>query len=88
MIYEVIGWVGTFLILVAYFLLETRKLTAKSKKYQLLNILGATGIIVNSAIHGAIPSIGLNVAWVLIALYALYKIVKKKITQTSYYASS
>lgn len=78
MLYEIIGWAGTLLILLAYILLETHKITAKSLSYQVLNIFGAIGLLVNAAVHNAIPSLGLNIVWVLIAIYALYKIIKKK----------
>ncbi len=77
MFYEIIGWAGTLAILFAYFLVSFRKISSSSKEYQLLNLFGAMGIIINSAIHGALPSLGLNTVWLLIALFALYKIAKK-----------
>ena len=77
MIYEIVGWVGTFSILLAYLLVSTKKLPADDKKYQILNLIGAIGIIVNSGVHGAIPSVGLNVVWLLIAMYGLVKVAKK-----------
>lgn len=76
MIYEIIGWMGTGAILLAYLLLSSGKLESNSKEYQLLNLVGAMGIIANSAIHGALPSVGLNIAWLLIALYGLKKVKK------------
>lgn len=77
MIYEIIGWVGTISILFAYFLVSNRKLLPTSKEYQLLNLIGAIGIIVNSVVHKAIPSVGLNSVWLLIAVYGLIKAFKK-----------
>ena len=77
MLYEVIGWGGTAAILLAYFLVSVGRLSPKSKNYQFLNLFGAVGIIVNSGIHGAIPSVGLNVVWLLIAVYGLIKSSKK-----------
>ncbi len=50
MIYEIIGWTGTVLILIAYFLVSTKRLSASSKNYQMLNLVGALGIVVNSAV--------------------------------------
>lgn len=78
MIYEIIGWVGTLLILLAYFLVSTNKLKSESKWYQIFNLFGAIGIIVYSAVHNAIPSVGLNAAWLFIAVYGLYKIIGKE----------
>jgi len=76
MIYEFIGWTGTLAILLAYFLVSTKKISADDRNYQILNLIGAVGIIINSGVHGAIPSVGLNVVWLLIALYGLMKFVK------------
>ncbi|OGM09518.1 hypothetical protein A2Z67_01585 [Candidatus Woesebacteria bacterium RBG_13_36_22] len=77
MIYEIVGWTGTFAILLAYLLVTTKKLSADDKKYQTLNVIGAVGIIINSGVHGTIPSVGLNTAWLLIGLYGLIKAIKK-----------
>ena len=77
MIYEVVGWIGTFAILLAYYLVSTKKLSADNRRYQILNVVGALGIIINSGVHGVIPSVGLNTAWLLIGLYGLIKVVKK-----------
>ncbi len=43
----------------------------------MINVIGALGIIVNSAVHMAVPSVALNVAWLLIALYGLVKAIGK-----------
>jgi len=76
-LYEIIGWTGTLAILLAYFLVSSKKISPDDKNYQLLNLIGTIGIIINSAVHGAIPSVGLNVVWLLIAIYGLLKVVKK-----------
>ena len=68
---EVIGWAGAALILGAYALLSVGKLRAESVTYQLMNILGAAGFVVNSSWNGAIPSAAMNVIWIGIGLYAL-----------------
>lgn len=81
MIYEVIGWIGSGLVVLAYFLISTHKIEASSKEYQLLNLFGSLGILVNAFVHKAIPVVGLNSIWLLIALYGLAKAagVSKKI---------
>jgi len=71
MILEIIGWLGTGLILIAYFLVSIKKIEPTSKIYQLLNLFGAIGVGVNSLVHRALPSVGINLAWMLIAIYAL-----------------
>ncbi len=71
---EIIGWVSAVLILVAYGLLSAGKLTGKSVSYQVMNVVGALGFIVNSGYNGAIPSAALNVIWVGIGAFALVRI--------------
>jgi hypothetical protein len=71
---EIAGWIAAVLILTAYALLSVGKLTGKSVSYQVMNIVGAAGFVVNTAYNGAIPSAVLNVIWVGIGIYALVKI--------------
>jgi hypothetical protein len=68
---EVIGWAAAALILGAYALLSAGRLRAESLTYQLMNILGAAGFIVNSGWNGALPSAAMNVIWMGIGVYAL-----------------
>ena len=68
---EVIGWAAAALILGAYALLSAGKVRAESLTYQMMNILGAAGFIVNSGWNGALPSAAMNVVWMGIGFYAL-----------------
>ncbi len=70
---ETAGWIGAVLILLAYALLSTGRLDARSQTYQLLNIVGAVGFVINSGWNGAYPSAAVNVIWMGIGFYALYK---------------
>jgi len=74
---EIIGWIGTILILLAYFLLASKKLEEKSKTYHGLNLIGGIFIVINSLSNSAYPSAGLNIVWSLIAIYAIIKGLKK-----------
>jgi hypothetical protein len=65
------GWLGAALILVAYGLLSSGKLDGHSRRYQWMNVVGSIGFIVNSGYNGAIPSVALNVVWMIIGLIAL-----------------
>ncbi len=76
-IFEVLGWSGTILILLAYFLVSFQKITANSSIYQALNLFGAGFVFLNVFVHQAYPSAGLNLVWLIIALIALLKPTKK-----------
>jgi hypothetical protein len=68
---EVVGWAGAALILLAYALLSGGKLRSESLTYQLMNILGAAGFVVNSGWNGALPSAVMNLIWMGIGVYAV-----------------
>lgn len=73
---EAAGWIGAGLILGAYVLLSAGKLKGDSPAYQWMNVIGAAGFILNSGYNGAIPSMVLNVIWVGIGVFALWRIYK------------
>jgi hypothetical protein len=68
---DVIGWLGAAALLIAYALVSTRKLEGDTRAYQLLNLAGGAFLIVNSSYYGAYPSVGVNVVWIGIAVYAI-----------------
>lgn len=68
---EVVGWTGAIIILIAYGLLSAGRIAANSTAYQLLNVIGAAGFVVNSGSKGAFPSAVLNLIWIAIGIYAL-----------------
>ena len=66
-----IGWIGVIALLAAYALVSTKKVEGDSITYQLLNLLGSALLIVNSFYYRALPSVGVNIAWVGIAIYGM-----------------
>ena len=67
----VTGIVGTLLVLLAFFLLQARKLHGNGQVYQLLNAIGAAAIIVSLFYQFNLASMILEIAWLLISLYGL-----------------
>ena len=74
---EVAGWAGAVLILGAYILLTLGRIQAQSVMYQAMNVVGAAGFIVNGLANGALPSATLNIIWLGIGVYALWRIRAK-----------
>jgi hypothetical protein len=68
---SIAGWMAALLILGAYSLLSFGKILPGSWVYQVMNIVGAAGFIINCAYNNAWPSVALNVVWMGIAVYAL-----------------
>ena len=79
---ETVGWLGAGLILLAYLLLSTGRIAARSAAYQGLNLAGAIGFVVNSGWNGAVPSAALNVVWAAIALTALLRLQRTETSRT------
>jgi hypothetical protein len=75
---DVLGWIGAALLLGAYALVSTKKLEGDSVTFQLLNLLGSAFLIVNSAYYGAYPSVGVNVVWIGIAVFAIARVVSRR----------
>lgn len=69
---EIIGWAAAAMMLSAYVLLTTGKLSSRSGLYQWLNVLSGAGFIVNSGWNGAYPSAFINVMWMAIGLYGVF----------------
>ena len=80
---EIAGWTGAALILLAYALLSAGRLTGRSLSYQLMNVVGAAGFVINGWWHGALPSASLNVLWLLIGAVASWRILKRRGSSTS-----
>ena len=72
-IIEIIGWTAAVVMLSAYMLLTSGRLRSLSPTYQWLNVLAGAGFIVNSGWNGAYPSAALNLIWVAIGLYGLFR---------------
>ena len=75
---EGIGWAGALLILAAYLLVTTGRLTGRSPAFQWMNLLGAAGFVVNGLWHRALPSATLNIVWMIIAAGALWHILRSR----------
>jgi hypothetical protein len=71
---ELAGWLGAGALLGAYVLVSSGRLAARGHVFQLINLAGATGLVINGAWHDAWPSVGLNVVWIAVGLAALTRL--------------
>lgn len=76
-IYESIGLIGVALILVAYFLLQIRKLDQKGVPYSILNLLGAIFILISLIFDWNLPAFVIEVCWLLISAYGIYRATRR-----------
>ncbi|HEY8401923.1 MAG TPA: hypothetical protein VIK89_11710 [Cytophagaceae bacterium] len=77
-IIDIIGWIGGLEVLLAYFLVSSQKIKGTGLVYQYLNLTGAIFLIINTVYLSAYPSAFVNVIWVGIAGYSIYKYFRTK----------
>ncbi|HUA13034.1 MAG TPA: hypothetical protein VL989_00835 [Candidatus Sulfotelmatobacter sp.] len=72
---QLLGWYGAFAILLAYALLSLKVIKSDSYIYQVLNLTGAIGIIIEALSKGDKQPAFLNIAWALIALIGIISLI-------------
>lgn len=77
MFFNIVGWLGMILVLIAYALLSTNKIK-NGKLYQVLNLLAATLMAIELFPTKAWFSFTLQIIWAIIALISIIKITKRK----------
>ena len=74
-LFNIFGWLGVFFITAAYALISFSIIASNNIIYQLLNLLGAGGIVFSSYIKRDMQPVVLNIFWGLIALIALINLM-------------
>lgn len=77
MFYDVIGWIGMVLVLLAYILLSTNKIK-NGVLYQILNLLAGVFMAIGLFPKNAWFSFTLQIIWALVAVVSLIKLKKRK----------
>lgn len=77
MIFDIFGWVGMILVLLAYGLLSINKIK-NGITYQILNLLASLFMAIGVFPKNAWFSFALQVVWGIIAIVAIIKILNKK----------
>ncbi|BBD79687.1 CBU_0592 family membrane protein [Aerosticca soli] len=77
--YDWAGYAGVALVLLAFLLLQARKLDGYGLAYQLMNVLGAAGVAL-SLLFGSFnwPAFLLELAWIAIGLYGIVRGVRTR----------
>lgn len=79
---DIIGWIGSVEVILAYGLVSTQRVRSDSFWYQFLNFTGGILLIVNTFYLESYPSTFINVVWVIIALGAFYGMFKRRYSKT------
>ena len=73
------GYVGVLLVLLAFYLLQAHKLHGNGLTYQLMNVLGAVGVML-SLLFGSFnwPAFVMQLAWLLIGIFGIAHGVQRR----------
>lgn len=77
MFFDVMGWIGMVLVLVAYVLLSTNKIK-NGILYQVLNLLAGIFMAIGLFPKNAWFSFSLQIIWAIVAIIGIVKIKTKK----------
>ncbi|MGB2553187.1 CBU_0592 family membrane protein [Campylobacter sp. MOP51] len=77
-IFQFIGFLGMICIVLGYLLLQIGKLTSNDLSYQLINLAGAILLIISLLVHFNLGSFLIEVFWIFITLYGIFKIYKNR----------
>lgn len=77
MFYDVIGWIGMILVLLAYVLLSSNKIK-NGILYQVLNLVAGILMAIGLYPKDAWFSFTLQVVWAIVALISILKIMKEE----------
>ncbi len=71
MIFDIVGWLGTGIVLTAYVLVSTGRIQPRATVYQAANVVAGVGLGLNALVNGAWPLVALNVVWGAVGLWNL-----------------
>lgn len=74
--FNAVGIVGVGLIIIAFFLLQSGKLTSKDMVYPVLNLVGAILHIISLYRFWNVASFVIEIFWIGISAYGIWKIKK------------
>lgn len=78
--YDIVGLLGTLMILAAFFLLQARRLSGTGLPYQLLNLFGAAGVLVSLLGTFNLSVFLLEAAWILVSAYGIWQSLRTRRT--------
>jgi hypothetical protein len=76
--YDLVGLAGTLAILLGFFLLQAGRILGTSLRYQLLNLFGATGVLISLWDAFNLSVFLLELAWVAVSLYGIARSVRAR----------
>ena len=76
--YDILGTLGVAIIVLTYILLQTERVRSDQLVYSLMNAIGAALILVSLYFDFNLPSVVVEVFWLLISLFGIGKYVSRR----------
>jgi hypothetical protein len=78
MMMEIVGWIGSILIVGMYGLNSYQKIRSDSLTFYVANFIGGALLIIYSIYKQAHPNTFINIVWVIIAIPAIIRALSKQ----------
>ncbi len=75
---NIIGLIGTALVVGTYFLMQLNKLDPKGLSFNLLNLCGATFLLISLLVHFNLASFIIEIFWVAASLIGIFNYWRSK----------
>jgi len=75
-LHNIIGIVGSFLIVITYLLLQLKKVQVSDARYSILNAMGAAGILYSLTIEFNFSAFLIESFWLAISLFGIFQSLK------------
>lgn len=72
---DIIGCFGTIIVLIAYILLQTRKLGSHDMLFSFLNLVGGLMILVSLLYCWNLAAVAMEVSWVIISGFGMFRVL-------------
>ncbi len=78
-----LGLLGVVLVLVAYVLLQAQKLSQNNALFYVINLIGSILILGSLYFHPNLPSVVIEIAWLIISVLGIWRCWFKSTASTS-----
>lgn len=75
---DLIGYAGVFMVLVAYTLLQARRMDGNGVLYPLVNLIGAILILISLFYKPNMPAIVMEAAWAVVSIAGIVFVIRRR----------
>lgn len=79
---NIVGMMGTAMVVAAYVLLQTNRLDPKGFAYNFWNLLGAVLLLLSLLVHFNLASLVIEIFWIAASLVGFYNLYRRRQTKS------